>query len=62
MQQLVPIAQNVDELFGYTKNLNLDLEFIKKLYYYNKNLEEFLELRLSEGAKTIKEDIERDIV
>ena len=62
IQQLMPIAKNVADLMKLTKNLNLDLEFIKKLYYYNKNLEDFLEMRMNEVAKITKDDIKRDIV
>jgi hypothetical protein len=58
----MPIAQNEQELLNNAKHLNLDLEFIKKLYYYNKNLEDFIEMRMHEGANIKIAEIERDIV
>lgn len=35
----------------YVKELNLDIDFVKTLFYYNKNLEEYVEVLLHESAQ-----------
>ena len=54
----MPITINNDFLMNHVGELNLDLEFIKKLHYYNKNLEDQVELYLHSIAKFKNQEIE----
>jgi hypothetical protein len=56
------MLKDTSKLLSQARLINLDLDFIKKLFYYNKNLEEFLETRLKDNAHLKNLDIETCLV